>query len=299
MNSLLAPGATLEKLFTGTAWGEGPAWIAGAGALRWSDIPNNRILEFDAATGLTRVHREDVEFANGRTIDLAGRVVQCTHGRRSVEREVDGEVTTLVDRFGTARLNSPNDVVVASDGSIWFTDPPYGLHPSGREGYPGPQEYDGCFVFRFDEVTGELVPVITDMVHPNGLAFSPDESLLYVSDTGFYGDAAHGPRHLRVYEVDVAAGTTSNGRVFAEVAPEASDGFRIDIEGRIWTSSGDSVQVYSPEGELLEKVPVPEKVANVAFGGADGHDLYITASTSLYRIRTATMQAGRPDGRVN
>jgi gluconolactonase len=290
MPSLIAPDAGLEQLYTGAVWSEGPVWLPESHSVRWSDIPNDRILEYDARTGEARVHRDGVEFTNGRTLDRQGRVVQCSHGRRSVEREVDGVPTTIVDRFDGRRLNSPNDVVVASDGAIWFTDPPYGIL-SDVEGHRAEPEYDGCYVFRYDETTGELAPVITDMVHPNGLAFSPDERVLYVADTGWIVDR-NAPGHIRAY--DVVDGRCENPRVFAEVRPGVSDGFRVDAQGRIWTSSEDSVQVFAPDGELLERIPVPEKVGNLCFGGEDGSDLYIVASTSLYRIRTTTQQAARP-----
>jgi gluconolactonase len=287
VTDLLAPGAELERLWTGGIWSEGPAWLPAANALRWSDVVGNRILQYDATTGETTVWADDVEYVNGRTLDLAGQVVQCSHGRRRVERDVDGVVTSIVDSFEGRRFNSPNDVVVASDGAIWFTDPPYGLHPSGREGHPAPQEYDGCYVFRYVEATGELTPVITDMVHPNGLAFSPDESVLYVADTG-YNAGEGGPNHIRAY--DVRDGVCSSPRVFAE--PDEADGLRVDVEGRVWTSWAGGVAVYAPDGAELLRIPVPEKTANVCFGGEDGDVLYITASTSLYRIRTATSRAG-------
>ena len=290
MSSLLAPGASLELLYTGTVWAEGPVWLPAQGALRWSDIPNNRIMQYQADTGETHVYRTDVEFTNGRTLDLDGAVVQCSHGRRAVERDADGEVTVLVDRWQGKRLNSPNDVVVAADGSIWFTDPPYGII-SNREGRIADPEYGGCYVFRLDERTGELTAMITDMVEPNGLAFSPDERILYVSDTGVLRDSA-APRHIRAY--DVIDGRCVNGRIFAEISVGVSDGFRVDDEARVWTSSGDGVRVFTPEGEQILHVPVPEKAANVCFGGPDGHDLYIAASTSLYRIKTTTTNAPRP-----
>lgn len=272
-----------EKLWTGGDWLEGPVWLPGSQSVRFSDIPNNRILEFDAPSGETRVHREDVEYTNGRTLDLEGRVVQCSHGRRAVEREVDEEVEVLVERWEGGRFNSPNDVVVASDGAIWFTDPPYGIQASGREGHPGKPDYVGCFVFRLDTTTGIAAPVITDMVHPNGLAFSPDEQLLYVTDTGLEGDAGH----IGVYRVG-----TGEGRVFASPSGTA-DGLRVDTAGRVWTSAGDAVQVYSADGELLLDLPLPEVASNVCFGGPDGTELYITASTSLYRIPTTVTDAAR------
>jgi gluconolactonase len=281
----LADASSLARLWSGATWSEGPAWIATTGRLRWSDVVGNCILEFDATTGEVEEYAREVEYVNGRTLDLRGNVVQCSHGRRRVERDVAGIVTSIVDRFEGRRFNSPNDVVVASDGAIWFTDPPYGLRADGLEGHPGEQEYGGCFVFRFDEATGELSAEITDMVHPNGLAFSPGESLLYVADTS-------GPLDIRVYEVVDGRIVAGSGRSFAAVRPGASDGFRVDVEGRIWTSSEDSVQVLSTGGEVLAKFPVPEKVANVCFGGADGRDLFITATTSLYRLRTSTTGVG-------
>jgi gluconolactonase len=286
VNTLLSEGAILEKLYTGSIWAEGPVWLPSSRSVRWSDIPNNRILEFSADTGETHVHREDVEFTNGRILDLDGTVLQCSHGRRSVEREVDGIPHTLVDTYDGVRLNSPNDIVVASDGAIWFTDPPYGIIQA-REGHPGEMEYGGCYVFRLT-TDGVLSPVITDRGHPNGLAFSPDESILYVSDT------ATGDGNIHAYDADVATGTATNGRLFAEPRPGVSDGFRVDVAGRVWTSAADAVHVYSPVGEELLTIPVPEVIANVCFGGDDGQDLYIAASTSLYRIRTSTTQAPRP-----
>jgi gluconolactonase len=290
MSPLLAPDASLERLYTGTEWGEGPVWLPDLRALRWSDIPNNRIMQYLADDGRTVVYREKVEFTNGRTLDLDGAVVQCSHGRRAVEREAGREVTVLVDRWQGRRLNSPNDVVVAADGSIWFTDPPYGII-STREGRIADQEYGGCYVFRFDEQRDELTPVITDMVHPNGLAFSPDERILYVSDTGWVRDKAD-PRHIRAY--DVEDGGCVNGRVFAEIDEGWPDGFRVDEAGRLWSSSGDGVRVFAPDGELVLHLPVPEKIGNLCFGGPDGRDLYIAATSSLYRIKTTTRNAARP-----
>lgn len=284
MDGLLAPDARLELLWDGAGWAEGPVWLPGRQALRFSDIPRNRIMEYSAATGEVSVYRDAAGFVNGRTTDLDGHVVQCSNQERRIERDADGVVTTVVDRFEGRRLNSPNDIVVASDGSIWFTDPPYGL---GR-GNDGVKEYEGCFVFRYDESTGELRAVITDIVHPNGLAFSPDESVLYVADTGSDRDPAI-PDMIRAY--DVVDGACVNGRDIAD--PGHSDGFRVDVEGRIWTSSRDALVVLSPAGEELLRLPVAEMVTNVAFGG-DGSDLYVTSATSLYRIRTATRQAARP-----
>ncbi|MCF3140721.1 SMP-30/gluconolactonase/LRE family protein [Paenarthrobacter sp. AR 02] len=281
---------SLEKLFEGTVWAEGPVWVPESQTVRWSDIPNNRILEFNPATGSTREYATAVEYTNGRTLDRDGSVVQCSHGRRRVERDHDGAVSAIVESFGEHRLNSPNDVVVAGDGSVWFTDPPYGILPGTVEGHEGDQEYGGCYVFRFDPATGGLRPVITDLVHPNGLAFSPDESLLYVSDTA-------GPSHglpFRIAVFPVADGRCGAGETFAELDEDSvSDGLRVDIEGRVWTSAGASVRVYAPDGGLLAAVDVPERVSNLCFGGPTGRDLYLTATTSLYRLRTSAQDSAR------
>jgi len=280
----------LERLYTGSVWAEGPVWIPSSGTVRWSDIPNNRILEFDAATAAAREYATGVEYTNGRVLDHDGSVVQCSHGRRRVERDREGTVTPVVDSFEGHRLNSPNDVVVARDGTIWFTDPPYGILPGTREGHEGAQEYGGCYVFRYQPDTATLTPVVTDLVHPNGLAFSPDESILYVADTA--GLVRQVP--LRVAAYDVHQGVCTGGRTFADFEEGyAADGFRVDCEGRLWTSAGPSVRVYSPQAQLLATIEVPEKVANVCFGGPDGRDLYVTASTSLYRLRTTTTDATR------
>ncbi len=291
-DELIAPGARLERLYTGAIWGEGPLWMRETRSLRWSDIPNNRILEYGTDSRTTTVHREDVEFTNGRTLDRDGVVVQCSHGRRSVESETDGVPSTIVDHFGPHRFNSPNDVVVASDGSIWFTDPPYGI-TEAREGHPGVQEYGGCFVFRFQPSTGLLTPMITDRSKPNGLAFSLDERILYVSDTD------HADGSIWAYDLTEGAAAsplTESPRLFARPRPGAPDGFRVDRDGRVWSSAADAVHVYAPTGEELLTIPVPEVIANLCFGGVDGSELYIAASTSLYRIRTTTSAASRPTG---
>lgn len=276
MTHLIAPDAEPERLWTGGEWVEGPAWLAAERVVRFSDIPNDRIMEFDEATGQTREYATGVEYTNGRTVDADGSVVQCSHGRRRVERDTGGVVTPIAERWAGGRFNSPNDVVVARDGSVWFTDPPYGLHESGREGHPGSQEYDGCFVFRV--VGGVVEPVVTDMVHPNGLAFSPDESLLYVADTGFVWDDA-GPRCIRVYDT-----ATWAGRVFVEPSGVA-DGFRVDAVGNVWTSSSAAIEVFAPDASLLQRFEMPERVSNLCFG--DGY-LYVTATTSLYRLPLST-----------
>ena len=282
MGDLLRDGAELELVWSGAAWAEGPVWLPARRALRFSDIPNNRILDYFPDSQEIAVHNPAAGYVNGRTLDLQGRVVQCSNQERRIERDHDGSVSVVVDRFEGRRFNSPNDVVVASDGSIWFTDPPYGL---GR-GNDGVKEYEGCFVFRYDEGTGELRAVITDMVYPNGLAFSPDESLLYVADTGSDRDADTRDV-IRVY--DVADGACSNGRDLVD--PGHADGFRIDVEGRIWTSAHNALAVLAPTGDELLRVHVPEVVTNAAFG--EPGDLYVTSETGLYRLQTSTLPAPR------
>ena len=285
---IIPAGVDVTRVVTGAAWSEGPVWMPDRGVLRWSDIPGNRILEVDPSIGELIVHRTDVEFTNGRTLDREGRVIQCSHGRRAIEREVDGRPETLVDSFNGVRLNSPNDVVVASDGSIWFTDPPYGIMQA-HEGHLGEREYGGNYVFRFEPTTGEVAAVITDMDEPNGLAFSPDESILYVADSAAVLRGGVGNHHVVAY--DVHDGVCSAGRIFAEIDPGVPDGLRVDIEGRVWISSSDSVQVFLPTGERIARIPVPETVGNLCFGGRDGSTLFIAAGTSIYSISTTTRGA--------
>ena len=285
---LLAPDVRAQRLGGDAAWSEGPVYLPAEDAVLWSDIPGDRILRWDAATGAVSVHRTEVEFTNGRALDLQGRVVTCSHGRRAIERtEPDGTTHVLVDRCDGVRFNSPNDVVVKSDGTIWFTDPAYGIIQP-QEGHPGEREYDDHWVFRFDPGVGDVAPVVLDVEEPNGLAFSPDESLLYVSDTSAaFGRDSRGGHHLRVYDV-YDGRRVKNGRVFAAVEPGVPDGLRVDVTGNVWTSSGNGVQVFAPDGTRLGLVPVPEVVANVCFGGPDSSTLFVAATSGLYRIPTRT-----------
>lgn len=284
---LIAEDAHLARVATGAQWSEGPVWIPAQQAVRWSDIPGNRVLEYSSLTGETSVYAENVEFLNGRTLDHDGAVIQCSHGRRRVERDDGGVISVVVDSYAGVRLNSPNDVIVAADGSVWFTDPPYGITVA-EEGHPGVREYDDHYVFRHDRVTGATRAVVIDVEEPNGLAFSPDGSVLYVSDTSA-ASGGDGNHHIRAY--DVQGRRCKNGRTFAVIDDGLADGFRVDTDGNVWTSSGSGVIVISPQGEVLGRVPVPEKVANVCFGGDDGRDLYIAASTSLYRVHTLARDA--------
>ena len=279
--ALLKPDSRLQKLATEATWSEGPVYLAQDDSLIWSDIPGNRLLRWSAQEGVSVV-LQPAHFQNGHTLDHQSRILVCSHGERAIKRlEADGTWTTLVSQHQGKKLNSPNDIVVKSDGSIWFTDPPYGLIQP-NEGYGGEQEQAGCYVYRFDPGTGQIEAVITDMDKPNGLAFSPDEAVLYVSDTSGSHDSK-GRHHIRAYDV-VEGRRTANGRVFAVIEPGLPDGFRLDVQGYIFTSSLDSVQVYTPAGERIGKILVPEKVGNLVFGGPSKDRLFIAASSSLYRI---------------
>jgi len=290
---ILAGASGLERLCTGARWSEGPVWMHEDDSVLWSDIPNDRILRWSARDGMS-VWRDGVEFTNGHTRDRDGSLLHCSHGLRAVYRtRGDGPPEIVVDGFEGRRFNSPNDIVVKSDGTLWFTDPPYGI-VIPEEGHPGISEIGDCLVFRFDARNRELTALTGLPEEPNGLAFSPDESLLYVSDTSAALRTDGSGNHC-IWVFDVVSGRTlENGRRFADVAPGLADGFRLDHQGWIYTSSLDSVQVYHPDGTLLGKIRVPEKVGNLTFGGAARDTLYIAASTSLYRIRLATRGIQQP-----
>jgi gluconolactonase len=283
--ALVNGNARLDLLYTGARWSEGPAWFGAGRCLVWSDIPNDRQLRYDETDGSVSVFRSPANYSNGNTVDRQGRQVSCEHGARRVTRtEPDGTITVIADRFEGKRFNSPNDVVVKSDNSIWFTDPTYGID-SDYEGHKSVSEIGRSNVYRVDPATGAVTAVITDMIKPNGLAFSLDESQLYVADTGRTHGDQH-PKHIRVF--DVKGNTVSSGRVFAEATVGLFDGFRLDVDGRIWTSAGDGVHCYEPDGTLIGKIRVPEGVANVCFGGLKRNRLYICATTSLYAIYLMT-----------
>jgi len=266
----VAPDAKLERLATGMQFAEGPVWFkAGGGCLVLSDIPADELKQWTAKEGLT-TFRKPSQNANGNTADQLGRLVSCEHsGRRLSLLEKDGTLRTLVDRFEGKQFNSPNDAAVKSDGTVWFTDPDYGL--SGK-----PHDYEGCFVFRFDPKTKALIVLARDFDKPNGICFSPDERKLFIADSGK-------PHHIRLFDVQTH-GTVANSRVFCVVAPGLPDGIRCDAAGRLWSSAGDGVQVFAPDGKLIGKILVPETPANLCFGGADGKTLFITARKSLYSI---------------
>ena len=288
--------ARLHKLWTGAAWAEGPVFFRDGNFLLFSDIPNDRIMrfvpDFSGLEGTVSVYRQPCGYTNGHTRDREGRLISCEHGGRRVSRtEYDGTVTTIADRYNGKRLNSPNDVVVKSDGTIWFTDPSYGIL-SDLEGHKGEEEYGGCNVFRFDPKDGSLTVVADDFLKPNGIAFSPDEQLLYIADTGA-SHAENGPKHIRVFDV-TDGNTLANGRVFADCDSGMFDGFRLDTDGRVWSSAGDGVHCFAPDGTQLGKILVPEVVANVCFGGPKKNRLYICGTTSLYAVSVCVTGASIP-----
>jgi gluconolactonase len=281
LKPLLRPGASLQKVASGAVWSEGPVYFHEDDSVVWSDAHGNRLLRWSPTEGVS-VLRDPSDYQSGNYRDREGRLVSCSSGLRAiVRREDSGEWQVLVDRYAGKRLNSPNDLVVKSDGTIWFTDPPYGL-TEPNQGYGGEQEQPGCFVYRFDPATGAIDPVVTDMLRPNGLAFSPDERILYVSDSSAF-NLSEGYHHIRAYDV-VGDRDVRHGHVFAVIDPGVPDGLRTDQHGNIFTCSKDSVQVYAPDGTRLGKIWVPETCANLTFGGTRGDRLLIAAGTSLYAI---------------
>lgn len=284
--------AAIERLFTGCRWSEGPVWFGDARCLLWSDIPNNRILRWDEETGGVAPYRKPSNNANGNTRDRQGRLVTCEHGGRRVTRtEYDGRITVLIDRFEGKRLNSPNDVVVKSDGSIWFSDPMYGI-AGNYEGEQAPSELPPAF-YRLDPQTGRASVVMDDIPGPNGLCFSPDESRLYVVDS------ASQPRRILVCDV-VGDGTRlANIRPFTDCGTGTPDGFRCDVDGNLWAGWGmgpgmDGVHVFAPDGTLIGRIALPERCANLCFGGRHRNRLFMAASQSLYSLYVNTQ--GAPGG---
>ncbi|MEO8155936.1 MAG: SMP-30/gluconolactonase/LRE family protein [Rhizobacter sp.] len=279
--SCFFPHERVERVWGEGRWCEGPAWLPAHRLLVWSDIPNNRMLRFDEINGTVGVLRQPSNHANGNTVDRQGRLLSCEHsGRRVTRIEHDGSTTVVADRWQGKRLNSPNDLVVHSDGSVWFTDPSYGIM-SDYEGIRAESEIGGSHVYRVDPHSGEVERVADDFVKPNGLAFSPDESLLYIADSG-WSDDPKAPRHIRCFDVSSNGKRLSASREFATCSVGLFDGFRIDREGRFWSSAGDGVHVYTAGGELIGKIRLPEAAANLCFGGPKLNRLFICATSSIY-----------------
>lgn len=282
MGALVEPDAKVEKLAGGMKFIEGPVWIGSGkdGKLVFSDIPANELKAWSPGGGLT-VFRTPSNNTNGNTLDREGRLVSAEHSARRVSRTAaDGTLSTIVERLDGKRFNSPNDVVVKSDGTIWFTDPPYGL-PRDQT-----KEMDGNHVFRHDPQSGKTTRVSNQHDMPNGLAFSPDEKRLYVADSGK-------PRNILVYDLK-DDGTLSEGRVFCSIDKGGPDGIRVDAAGNVWSSAGDGVQVFAPSGARIGRVLCPESPANLAFGGEDGMSLFMTSRTGLYRVPVKIGAAPRP-----
>ena len=287
---LALPYVNVEKLYSGCRWSEGPAWFAAGRYLVWSDIPNDRMLRFDETDNSVSVFRHPALHSNGNTVDLQGRLVTCEHRSRCVSRtEFDGTRTVLADRYAGRRFNSPNDVVVKRDGSVWFTDPSYGID-SEYEGDASPPEIGSNDVYRLDPASGDVTRVATDFVQPNGLAFSPDESLLYVVDTGLT-HVDDGPHHVRRFAVSSNGQSLTGGDVFATCPKGLYDGLRVDVHGNVWLSAGDGVHCHASDGSLLGRILIPEAVANLCFGGPKRNRLFITATTSLYSVFLNTRAA--------
>jgi gluconolactonase len=264
----------VERIDFRCRWAEGPVYVPAGRYLLVSDIPNDRILRWDEPTGAIGVFRHPAGYANGHTLDGQGRLVSCEHGNRRVTRtEHDGTITVLADRYDGRRLNSPNDVVVHSDGSVWFTDPAYGID-SDYEGHRAESEIGGCHVYRIDPESGSCDIVADDFDRPNGLAFSLDETQLYIGDSR--------AKHIRLFDVD--DGVLSGGRLFATCTNGTFDGLRLDDTGRIWAAAGDGVHCLHPDGTLLGKLLLPEEASNLVFGGLKRNHLFVSATTSVYAI---------------
>jgi gluconolactonase len=286
--------SAVERLYTGCRWAEGPVWFGDGRYLLWSDIPNNRMLRWDEETGAVAVFRRPSDYANGNTRDRQGRLVTCEHGGRRVTRtEYDGRVTTLMDEWEGRRLNSPNDVVVKSDDSVWFTDPPFGI--LGRyEGHKAEPEV-GQHVYRIDGQTGEPAIVADDVLGPNGLCFSPDESILYVVES-------RGVPHRKIlaYDVSPDGRRLANRRLLIDAGPGTPDGMRCDVDGNLWCGWGmghadlDGVFVFAPDGTLIGRISLPERCANVCFGGLERNRLFMAAAQSVYALYVNTQ--GVPGG---
>jgi gluconolactonase len=282
--------AAIERIATGLRWAEGPVWFGDQRCLLWSDIPNNRVMRWDEASGAVSTFRHPSNHANGHTRDRQGRLLSCEHGTRRVTRtEYDGRITVICDHFEGKRLNSPNDIVVKSDDSIWFTDPPFGILGHYEGGVATPEL--PTHVYRVDGQTGRVGVASADIDRPNGLCFSPDERRLYVVESGT------APRRIRVFDLSDDGTRLVNDRVFFEAADGGQpDGFRCDVDGNLWAGWGggegrDGVRVFAPDGSVIGRIALPERCANLCFGGAARNRLFMAASQSVYALYVNTQGA--------
>lgn len=274
--SLILPNVHVDLLYAGGRWLEGPVYVPAARHLLVSDIPNNRVLRYDEVNGTVATFEAPSNFANGHTLDREGRVIACEHlTRRVTRREHDGSLTVLAERFEGKRLNSPNDVIADSKGTVWFTDPTYGIS-TPYEGSRAESEIGSSNVYRLSP-DGRLDAVVTDLEQPNGLVLSRDEQTLFVVDSGVQ------PARLMAYALD-PDGNLQTGRLFSECSNGMYDGLRVDSAGHIWTSAGDGVHCLDPDGRLIGRILIPETVSNVSFGGPEKNRLFITATRSLYAV---------------
>ncbi len=280
--------SAVERLWQGSRWGEGPVWVGDLRCLLWSDIPNNRVLKWDEETGAVSIWRKPSNNANGHTRDRQGRIIACEHhGRRVVRFEADGAITVIADRYQGKKLNSPNDVVVKSDGSIWFTDPPFGLY-AFYEGEKQAAELPHTNIYRVDGATGEISLVTNEVDHPNGLAFSPDETILYVIES------RSEPRNILAFDVASDGKSLGKRRIFHACKPnESPDGFRVDVDGNLWcgwgmTAEYDGVRIINAAGASIGHIHLPERCANLCFGGRHRNRLFMSAAQSLYSLYVNT-----------
>ena len=268
------------KIHSGMKWAEGPCYIKSHKKLYFSDIPNNHLLSWDGSN--VKIEKDPSNFINGNTEDLEGNLISCSHGGRCIYKtDINGNTTTLVDKYLDKKLNSPNDVVVKSDGSIWFTDPPYGIL-SDYEGYKGDMEYGACYVFRYDPKENNLEVVSKDFLKPNGLAFSVNEDKIYIADSGGSHDVT-APNQIMVYNI-IENKNLKNGKVFHKFNPFFADGFRVDKDDNVWTSAGKGIKCFNPQGEVIGQLLLPDLVANLTFGGENNNILYVTSSSNLYSM---------------
>ena len=263
-----------KQQFTGTLWAEGPCYIPHKDMFIWSDIPNNRMMKL-VNTQISEF-RNPSNFCNGNSIDNQENLISCSHGGRCIYKTDDNlKISILIDQYEGKKFNSPNDICIKSDDTIWFTDPPYGIL-SDYEGYPGEQEYGGNYVFKFNPKKSKLDVITTNLDRPNGICFSNDEKKLYISDTG---------ENIKcLYVFDVLEDSISNQRLVYDFKPFFSDGFRCDKDGNIWTSAGKGIKCFNPKNELIGQLLVPELVSNLEFGGKEGNILFVTATSSLYTM---------------